>query len=83
MSQEEFRRDFWMLGKPVIIRHATDNWPATEMWSDDYLIKNYGETMMTVGEIPYGDRFGRKYRQMSMREYINYVRNEIMSPLFI
>jgi len=26
MSQEEFRRDFWMLGKPVIMRNATNNW---------------------------------------------------------
>ena len=26
LSQEDFRRDFWMLGKPVILKNATNNW---------------------------------------------------------
>ena len=83
LSQEEFRRDFFMLGKPVIVRNATDNWfalsfvlahehaisgiksaqldlnvlipharPAFWMWSDEHLLEEHGDTMVTVGEIP-------------------------------
>eukprot|EP00750_Incisomonas_marina_P008360 INCI15445.2.p1 GENE.INCI15445.2~~INCI15445.2.p1 ORF type:complete len:668 (-),score=95.10 INCI15445.2:70-2073(-) len=80
LSQEEFRRDFFMLGKPVIVRNATDNWPAFWMWSDEHLLEEHGDTMVTVGEIPYGDKFGRKYYDMTMRDYLSYIQEQEKNP---
>lgn len=38
-----FYDDFVKTEKPVVFRQLIDSMPATELWTDDYLKKNYGD----------------------------------------
>lgn len=40
-----FYRDYVAKNKPVIIQGAIDDWPALQLWSNDYLVKALGTVM--------------------------------------
>lgn len=74
ISREEFFRDYFLPGKPVVFENITADWPAVEKWDFDYFREKAGEVM-----VPLYDSTPAKGRQNShgpamhikMKEYID------------
>lgn len=46
---EEFVERYEKPGVPVILTGLTDDWPASKLWTDAYLIDKYGDHKFKVG----------------------------------
>eukprot|EP00485_Elphidium_margaritaceum_P008595 CAMPEP_0202710218 /NCGR_PEP_ID=MMETSP1385-20130828/22238_1 /ASSEMBLY_ACC=CAM_ASM_000861 /TAXON_ID=933848 /ORGANISM="Elphidium margaritaceum" /LENGTH=299 /DNA_ID=CAMNT_0049369709 /DNA_START=30 /DNA_END=926 /DNA_ORIENTATION=+ len=57
-SPLEFYRDYVSWNRPCIIRHAFDHFPATYLWSNSYVRKKMGDTLVTVAATPNTDGHG-------------------------
>ncbi|GAB9473909.1 F-box protein [Globisporangium polare] len=73
LTLEEFKRDYEMGNRPLIITEAIHKWPAIEKWTDEYLVKACeGQTFYAGGY------------QVSMNKYLHYSRTLVDDqPLFI
>uniref|UniRef100_K3X1S1 JmjC domain-containing protein n=1 Tax=Globisporangium ultimum (strain ATCC 200006 / CBS 805.95 / DAOM BR144) TaxID=431595 RepID=K3X1S1_GLOUD len=50
LSLKDFKRDYEIANRPVILTEAIDKWPAIEKWTDEYLIKVCeGQTFIAGG----------------------------------
>ena len=50
LSVQEFIDNYDSVSKPLLITDLTSKWPATENWTKDNLIKNYGD-MVKLNEL--------------------------------
>jgi Cupin-like domain len=48
ISAEEFLRNYYVAGHPVIITGMIDDWPALQKWGFDYFTQNFGERQVQV-----------------------------------
>lgn len=48
LSHEEFVERFERPGVPVIITGLTDAWPASKLWTDERLLREFGEHRFKV-----------------------------------
>lgn len=48
ISPADFAKNYVLPGKPLIFRDIVKLWPAYKLWTDEYLIKNYGEMEMRL-----------------------------------
>lgn len=73
LTLEDFKRDYEMGNRPLIITEAIHKWPAIEKWTDEYLVKACeGQTFYAGGY------------QVSMDKYLHYSRTLVDDqPLFI
>eukprot|EP01084_Bolivina_argentea_P110391 197134_1 len=53
-SSLQFYRDYVSWNRPCIIKHAFDHWPATYLWSNNYLRKTMNDKIITVSATPNG-----------------------------
>lgn len=73
LSLEDFKRDYEMGNRPLIITEAIHKWPAIEKWTDEYLVK------ACEGQTFYAGGF-----QVPMDKYLHYSRTLVDDqPLFI
>lgn len=42
LSPEEFRREYFLTGKPVVLDKIASEWPAVKKWTFDYLLERCG-----------------------------------------
>jgi len=53
IGKDAFRENYFLKGKPVIIRGMGENWTATKKWATrESLVDAYGEDIFHVGEKP-------------------------------
>jgi hypothetical protein len=73
-SAAEFRA--WMRrSEPVVIRGATEAWPARQRWSAEYFGQNYGDRLLRAARsrdnnVIYGPREGIPCEDMTVGEYV-------------
>jgi hypothetical protein len=48
LSREEFLRDYYAAGRPVIITGMMDDWPALAKWTPDSLKARYGDRVVEI-----------------------------------
>jgi Cupin-like domain len=48
ISPENFKKNYYSLNKPLIIKDIAKKWPAYEKWNWDYFIENVGEKEVGV-----------------------------------
>src|SRR6185503_3492832 len=48
LSPAEFRRDYFLTGKPVVLEAIATAWPAVEKWSFEYLRQHCGQDDIAV-----------------------------------
>lgn len=73
--------ELWKQGKPFIINGIANNWDAHLKWSNDYLVKSCGNSIIPV-EV-YGSNFAKNYnftredsyrpQKMRFRDYIDII----------
>ena len=48
MSSEQFREEYFLTGKPVVLEGAATDWPAIRKWSPEYLLQRCGQDEIAV-----------------------------------
>lgn len=43
LSVEEFRREYFLPSKPVVLEGAASRWPCIDKWSLDFFVETYGD----------------------------------------
>eukprot|EP00163_Fabomonas_tropica_P024301 TRINITY_DN419_c0_g1_i11.p1 TRINITY_DN419_c0_g1~~TRINITY_DN419_c0_g1_i11.p1 ORF type:complete len:825 (-),score=156.94 TRINITY_DN419_c0_g1_i11:157-2631(-) len=75
LTAETFLKDYVALSKPVLIRNGLVNFKrAKRNLKRDKLLKNHGDVKVKVSDIPYASSYGGKGKQVSVAEYIDYMR---------
>ncbi|KVL13206.1 cupin-like domain-containing protein [Burkholderia ubonensis] len=69
-DRDTFERRYVQPAWPVLIRGATDAWPARGKWNADYLAATCGDALVCVSR-----RHGRDPRQMTLAAFLDYVRD--------
>lgn len=49
LTLDEFRQEYEIPNKPVVITDVVTKWPAVEKWSDEYLMQAFGENKVHAG----------------------------------
>ena len=48
ISSEDFYERYVVRHKPVVLKNTAKHWPATKLWTDEYLKENYGDIALNV-----------------------------------
>ncbi|XP_065059322.1 uncharacterized protein LOC135686878 [Rhopilema esculentum] len=94
-TPEEFWKKFVKPSKPAVFRGATKSWGGYTKWTDEYLIKNYGDFELRLegrkekfGRTPYGVLgVGRDTMEHFVKSYHNpdhkgYIVTELPEPMY-
>lgn len=78
-TPEEFRRDFELPGRPVIMTGVTDDWPATRSWGTAAFKQRFGDRRVSVSP----QRASAKPIEMTMAEFCDHVESRPEHPLYL
>ena len=94
-TPEEFWKKYVKPSKPAVFRGATKGWGGFTKWTDEYLVKNYGDSELRLegrkekfGRMPYGalgmgrdtmENFVKNYHDP---EYKGYIVTELPVPMY-
>lgn len=73
ITKDEFIRDYFKPQKPVVIRKATEDWPASRKWSLDYMKVIAGDKVVPLYDdrpVQHEDGFNEPHAKMKMAEYV-------------
>ena len=94
ISAKEFAEKYVLPRKPIVLRGVVKQWPAFELWTDEYLSEKYGDMEMRIegkkekqSGIPKGDVcLGRDRLKTFLSEYKKgankYVVSELPTPMW-
>lgn len=71
---ENFLRDYWIPGRPVVISGAVEDWICSTEWTLDNLRKRFGKTNVSCRQTHLSSyRNGSRYttQTMTVRKYNN------------
>lgn len=74
ISKKDFRENYVMPQKPVVIKHLVDNWPATQKWNLDYIKELAGDKVVPLYDdrpITSSQKFNEPHTKMKMAKYID------------
>ena len=68
---EEFERDFLLVQRPLLLRGAMHDWPASRRWQRKALLKRHGKLKVEVAGIPYAKNYaGVQPQAMSINRFV-------------
>ena len=94
LSAKDFAQKYVLQRKPIVLRGVVKEWPAFELWTDEYLSNKYGEMELRIegkkekqSGIPKGDVcLGRDRLKTFLSEYKKgankYVVSELPTPMW-
>ena len=94
ISPKDFAEKYVMKRKPIVLRGVAKEWPAFNLWTDEYLSEKYGNMEMRIegkrekqSGIPAGDVcLGRDRLKTFLSEYKSgankYVVSELPTPMW-
>jgi len=94
ISAKDFAEKYVLSRKPIVLRGVVKQWPAFELWTDEYLSEKYGDMEMRIegkkekhSGIPKGDVcLGRDRLKTFLSEYKKgankYVVSELPTPMW-
>lgn len=79
-SIAEFYKNYVRANRPVVISNMVDDWPALQLWSNDYFAQAYGDTLVTVqrlrdGKVDLSTDKGVNAGQMALRNAIETIKH--------
>lgn len=91
-SAEEFWKNYVSKRRPVLIKGAANNFPAKSLWTDDHLLKEYGQYNVKLEKkkesqgIPTGDMgLGRDSIKNFVSTYVEknkYIVSQLPKPMY-
>ncbi|MBY8964039.1 cupin-like domain-containing protein [Flavobacterium sp. D11R37] len=79
ISKEDFVKNYVRPQKPVVIEKLTQDWPAYEKWSLNYIKEIAGDKVVPLYDdrpVSHKDGFNDAHAQMKMSEYIDLLQKE-------
>lgn len=79
LTREEFKNEYLIPKKPVILTDFSASWPAREKWTFDNLIKRYGHLEVPIVDRGYsvpGKGYMTAAKYMKFGDYLNLIRSE-------
>lgn len=79
ISKEDFVNNYLIPRKPLVIRKATESWPALQKWTFEYLIKTVGNQMVPLYDSSKADPtkpINASAAEMKFADYINLIQRE-------
>eukprot|EP00936_MAST-01D_sp_MAST-1D-sp1_P001076 g1076.t1 len=68
---EDFERDFLLVQRPLLLRGAMHDWPASRRWQRKALLKRHGKLKVEVAGIPYAKNYaGVQPQAMSINRFV-------------
>ncbi|MEP6915369.1 MAG: cupin-like domain-containing protein [Acidobacteriota bacterium] len=83
LSPEQFRREYFMTGKPVVLEGIAAEWPAVKKWTFEYLLERCGQEDIDVLDghtwkvqsTPGADAVDAAERGMKMKDLLSAARS--------
>ncbi|MEO8077652.1 MAG: cupin-like domain-containing protein, partial [Acidobacteriota bacterium] len=83
LSPEQFRREYFMTGKPVVLEGIAAEWPAVKKWTFEYLLERCGQEEIDVLDghtwkvqsTPGADAVDAAERGMKMKDLLSAARS--------
>ena len=66
----EFYEQYWLPGKPLMLRGLARDWPIRTAWAKDQLLKTYGNIKVGTGPVPYSQVFGLRDKKGTLAQYM-------------
>jgi hypothetical protein len=81
LSSGEFFRDYYTMGRPVIITGMLQEWPALRMWNLDFLSRRYAERMVEIqvrrnANERYEMNKERHQQRMRFGDFLDWIRSQ-------
>lgn len=79
ISKEDFVKNYVRPQKPVVIEKLTQDWPAYEKWSLNYIKEIAGDKVVPLYDdrpVSHKDGFNDAHAQMKMSEYVDLLQKE-------
>ncbi|MDC6388139.1 cupin-like domain-containing protein [Maribacter sp. PR1] len=73
ITKDEFIRDYFKPQKPVVIKKAIEDWPASRKWNLDYMKGVAGDKVVPLYDdrpVQHEDGFNEPHAKMKMAEYV-------------
>ena len=73
ITRARFLEEYVKPQKPVVLENLTSDWPATEKWNLDYMVKMAGEKTVPLFDnrpISSNYKFNEPHLKMKMKEYV-------------
>ena len=83
LTPDQFRREYFLTGKPVVLEGIASQWPAVKKWTFEYLLERCGQDDIDVLDghnwkvqaTPGADAVDASERGMKMRELLSAARS--------
>src|ERR1700754_1117408 len=79
ISKEDFVNNYLNLRKPLIIRKATESWPALQKWTFDYLKETVGDQIVPLYDSSKADpskAINASAQEMKFADYIDLIQTQ-------
>ncbi len=79
ISREDFVRDYLKPQRPVVIEKLTQDWPAYDKWSLEYIKQKAGDKTVPLYDdrpVKHDEGFNEAHAQMKMSEYIDLLQSK-------
>jgi len=80
LSSDEFKREYLMPLKPVILKDMSKDWKAKKKWSFDFFQKKYGDLIVPIFDPDSYFNSGKQYMnsdlKMPFREYLELIQKK-------
>ncbi len=73
ITKDEFIRDYFKPQKPVVIKKAIEDWPASRKWNLDYMKGVAGDKVVPLYDdrpVQHEDGFNEPHAKMKMADYV-------------
>jgi cupin-like protein len=79
INKEDFIKNYLLLRKPLVIRKATENWPALQKWTFEYLKETVGDVTVPLYDSSKADPskpINAAASEMKFGDYIDLIQRE-------
>jgi hypothetical protein len=71
LSPSVFLSEFYMPGRPLLLKRAALRWPMRTAWSKAALLGEHGRLRVSPAAVPYASAFGLRHAERSLRSFVN------------
>eukprot|EP00009_Paramoeba_aestuarina_P015769 CAMPEP_0201543358 /NCGR_PEP_ID=MMETSP0161_2-20130828/72555_1 /ASSEMBLY_ACC=CAM_ASM_000251 /TAXON_ID=180227 /ORGANISM="Neoparamoeba aestuarina, Strain SoJaBio B1-5/56/2" /LENGTH=368 /DNA_ID=CAMNT_0047951133 /DNA_START=531 /DNA_END=1634 /DNA_ORIENTATION=+ len=76
ISLSTFEKDYFSLGRPVLVVGETESWTAQQRWKRSQFLKQHASLDLLGAVIPYGQIFGIDWGHATGGEYAHYLEKQ-------
>ncbi len=81
VKAEYILKEYISIGRPFILMHALEDWPARQMWTKSKFREKFGKRDVLAGSIPYAKVFsGARWGIATISEFMDYMEKDWLDP---